>query len=346
MARTGTGGPALVRELSEDLPDPVHGAVALACGFLGGPAAPRPLQALAKRKEEQLRSPAALALGGYPLDQTRALLVGLLQDPDAQVRSQAALSLGGVEGREITEALLKQLEDPEEVARAAATAALGWRTDQRLPAALLTRLGQDRSDLVRLRAVGALVAFTDKPSTQALAKAALEDRAPRVRARAVLSLAAGARVLLADVFEKAVQDPDPSVADAAWLALARGGPEELARREAALSPRARARDRKGPYGRLVDAARRGRIAWHEVDAAFERTMLEPSRIAIRARAAEALYQRYLGLTGQLQVPARRSEVPVGPGPYPLILDRVTSELGPDREDLKLWLEDRPYLGVR
>ena len=346
LARVGTGAPGLLRELSlpDEPPDRVQGALALAAGFLGGPAPPPRLLALAKRKEEQLRSPAALALGGYPLDGTRALLVGLLQDPDARVRSQAALSLGAVEGREITEALLKLLEDPEEAPRAAATAALGWRTDQRLPAALLTRLGQDRSDLVRLRAVGALVAFTDKASTQALAKAALEDRASRVRARAVLSLAAGERALPAGVFEKAVQDPDPSVADVAWLALARAGPEELARREATLPSRARARDRKGPNASLVDQARRGRIAWREVDAAFERTTLEPSRAWVRARAAESLYHQYLGLTGQFQVPARRGDVPIGPSPFPFIPERLTSELGPDREDLKMWLEDRAYLG--
>lgn len=213
-----------------DDPDPsVLPAAALALGGIGRPAV-LPLISALRSPKDRVRDGAARALGQLSkrLNEPAYLrlpvepLVGLLTDPAPQVRRSAAWALGRFAPRLDSaarglpvEALIQRLKDETPEVREAAVVALGRICDGRAIPPLIRAL-EDLSATVRKVTAEALTELGWQPTNNqenALLSIAIQDwnRASQADLSDILPL------------QRALQDPQPAMREAAVVALGQTG---------------------------------------------------------------------------------------------------------------------------
>jgi HEAT repeat protein len=139
-----------------------------------------------KHENEDIRSTAAWALGGFEASQSLPLLLQALEDPSDDVRYYAVRALGELGDPQALPALLKTLEDPDVDVRAEALGAMGHLDDSRALGPLCEALA-DESSTIRAAAAYALHALDNSQALPFLLPL-LADPDHEVRGPAALAI--------------------------------------------------------------------------------------------------------------------------------------------------------------
>lgn len=310
MGEADPAGASFVVDVAKSKTESDRRAAALAIGLLAPEAGLAALVKLARDEEDLVRAAAAAGLSRYRgKPEAKAALLALQKDKSHEARAAAIGALAALGENEAAEAARKRLGDPQEreIVRRASARALGTLGGggQEGLLALAAALG-DGDDAVRSTAAVALARAGDKSAVAEIEKRLPLERKEFVRADFVLALAA---LLGKDVASRIEKLPDR--ADAPAAVLARG-----------LAPLLAEKDAPGAgdlVARLLAAAalREGIGADEDLFAAVNAELLR----------AFAILDKNLEVSRGRE--GQRSQAP------------PVKHL----QDLRVWFEDRPYVGA-
>lgn len=177
-----------------------------------------------RKPNNDLRESAIGYLARYPIEQTRADWLRLLDENEAVARVPALRALAPLKEERIVEKAVEIFEDPKqsEEIRGAAVAPLAAVGDEAQARRLLQATFEEGGPLERALLVG-LATLTDPAAARLVRAFAVDSARPSVRILCVRALAAIEDADAVATLEKALRDPLETVAEHAVESLARRG---------------------------------------------------------------------------------------------------------------------------